>query len=446
MPISCPDCSTANPDEARFCLNCGARLPVPATIDLEHLEPYPPQGHARQARGRARGPSDGGRAPRRHDAVLRRQGLDRDGRDPGPRGLGRDHERRVRAADRAGLPVRGHARAPDGRRDLRVLRRADRARGRPAARGLRPGSTSSRGSRAYQEQVAGRARPGSRRPRRHQHGPGRGRAGRLGPPPRVHGDGRRRERRGPHGADGRARHGADHRRDAPAGRARSSTSRRAARIEVKGKAEPVAGATASSAARRAATDAGVRACATRRWSGASASSSDPAAPSRRRSEAGADRLARRRGRSGQEPADRGDASRLGSAAPERPPRERRRHPPDLGDLAVRLLRHDAAVRAVPADGGGDRRDRGHRSARKSSATSSPRRSSPARRSGSNRTCACGGRCSACPSPGRSRSRGRRSATAIMELVPSSTRAFGPTSRGCWCSRTSTGATRRRWTS
>ena len=44
MPISCPDCSTANPDEARFCLNCGARLPVPATIDLEHLEPYLPKG------------------------------------------------------------------------------------------------------------------------------------------------------------------------------------------------------------------------------------------------------------------------------------------------------------------------------------------------------------------------------------------------------------------
>jgi adenylate cyclase len=44
MPISCPDCSTANPDEARFCLNCGARLPVPATIDLEHLELYLPKG------------------------------------------------------------------------------------------------------------------------------------------------------------------------------------------------------------------------------------------------------------------------------------------------------------------------------------------------------------------------------------------------------------------
>ena len=43
MPISCPDCSTANPDQARFCLNCGARLPVPATIDLEHLEPYLPK-------------------------------------------------------------------------------------------------------------------------------------------------------------------------------------------------------------------------------------------------------------------------------------------------------------------------------------------------------------------------------------------------------------------
>ena len=96
----------------------------------------PAQGAARQARGRPRGPSHGGRATRRHHAVLRRQGLDRDGRDPGRRGLGRDHERRVRTAHRAGLPLRGNPRPPDGRRDLRVLRRADRPRGRPPARGL----------------------------------------------------------------------------------------------------------------------------------------------------------------------------------------------------------------------------------------------------------------------------------------------------------------------
>ena len=44
MPIACPDCSTANPDEARFCLNCGARLPTPTSVELEHLEPYLPKG------------------------------------------------------------------------------------------------------------------------------------------------------------------------------------------------------------------------------------------------------------------------------------------------------------------------------------------------------------------------------------------------------------------
>ena len=44
-------------------------------------------------------------------------------------------------------------------------------------------------------------------------GPGGGRRGRVGPPPGVHGDGRRGERRGAHGADRRAGDGPDHGRD-----------------------------------------------------------------------------------------------------------------------------------------------------------------------------------------------------------------------------------------
>ena len=29
MPLICPECSTSNPDEARFCLHCGTRLDSP---------------------------------------------------------------------------------------------------------------------------------------------------------------------------------------------------------------------------------------------------------------------------------------------------------------------------------------------------------------------------------------------------------------------------------
>ncbi len=44
MPQLCPGCSTSNPDEARFCLNCGTRLDVAAGVDEEtHLEPYLPK-------------------------------------------------------------------------------------------------------------------------------------------------------------------------------------------------------------------------------------------------------------------------------------------------------------------------------------------------------------------------------------------------------------------
>ena len=44
MPMVCPECSTANPDEARFCLNCGARLPVSTAGEPDaHLEPHLPK-------------------------------------------------------------------------------------------------------------------------------------------------------------------------------------------------------------------------------------------------------------------------------------------------------------------------------------------------------------------------------------------------------------------
>jgi class 3 adenylate cyclase/tetratricopeptide (TPR) repeat protein len=43
-PRTCPDCSAANPAEARFCLNCGAKLHDSTAVDPEsHLEPYLPK-------------------------------------------------------------------------------------------------------------------------------------------------------------------------------------------------------------------------------------------------------------------------------------------------------------------------------------------------------------------------------------------------------------------
>ena len=43
-PRTCPECSAANPAEARFCLNCGTRLDDPAAVGLDaHLEPYLPK-------------------------------------------------------------------------------------------------------------------------------------------------------------------------------------------------------------------------------------------------------------------------------------------------------------------------------------------------------------------------------------------------------------------
>jgi class 3 adenylate cyclase len=45
MPTTrtCPDCSAANPAEARFCLNCGAKLDSAAADPETQLEPYLPK-------------------------------------------------------------------------------------------------------------------------------------------------------------------------------------------------------------------------------------------------------------------------------------------------------------------------------------------------------------------------------------------------------------------
>ena len=44
MPQICPECSTSNPDAARFCLHCGTRLDGAAADAPAHLEPYLPKG------------------------------------------------------------------------------------------------------------------------------------------------------------------------------------------------------------------------------------------------------------------------------------------------------------------------------------------------------------------------------------------------------------------
>jgi class 3 adenylate cyclase/tetratricopeptide (TPR) repeat protein len=44
MPRICPECSAANPAEARFCLNCGAKLHDSTAVEPDtHLEPYLPK-------------------------------------------------------------------------------------------------------------------------------------------------------------------------------------------------------------------------------------------------------------------------------------------------------------------------------------------------------------------------------------------------------------------
>ncbi len=355
-PMVCPECATTNPDAARFCLSCGARLEESPRRARVPPRAVPAEGHARQARGRPGRPVHGGRAPDRHHALLRREGLDGHRREPRPGGVGRDHERGLRAPHRAGLPVRGNARPADGRRDLRVLRRADRPRGRPAARGRRrPGDR--RGDPGLPGAGEGRARPGPERPRGHQHGSRRRRPGRVGPPARVHGDGRRGERRGPDGADGRARDRPDHGRDAPAGR--PAVRRRVPRRD-RGQGQGRAGRGVPRRGEEGPSGADARTSRRRRAARRARARARGALARRRRDGGGArsDGLAGRRGGSGQEPADRGDPESLGPAPARGRPR-RRRHPPHLGGLAVRLLRHDPPLRAVPPDGRGDRRHRGH---------------------------------------------------------------------------------------
>ena len=44
VPQICPECSTSNPDAARFCLHCGTRLDGAAADAPAHLEPYLPKG------------------------------------------------------------------------------------------------------------------------------------------------------------------------------------------------------------------------------------------------------------------------------------------------------------------------------------------------------------------------------------------------------------------
>ena len=43
-PRTCPDCSAANPAEARFCLNCGAKLNDSSALDPDtQLDPFLPR-------------------------------------------------------------------------------------------------------------------------------------------------------------------------------------------------------------------------------------------------------------------------------------------------------------------------------------------------------------------------------------------------------------------
>ena len=353
--------------------------------------------------------------------------------------MGRDHERGVRAPDRTDLPLRGDARTSDGGRHLRVLRRADRPRGRPAARRLgRP--RHHRRDPGVSRATASRSRSRSQRPGRHQHRTGGGRTGRVGPPPGVHGDGRRGERRGPDGADRRAGDGPDHGRDV-------STDRLVLRRRVarRGRGQGEDGAGACVPGRRPEATAGdALANARHPARRPRARDGDPHARDRRRARGSRpDRVADRRGRSGQEPVDRRDTAGMGEASTRRRPAQHLGRPADLGDLAVRFLRHDTALRAVSPDAGPDRRDRRHRPAarrpgevgtdhrllRGVGGTSHARLARTVRCAGARRRAARGGGVQ-----GRDHGAG-----------PGIDPPLRAPNRGSWCSRTSTGATRRRWT-
>ncbi len=113
-PMICPACGAENRAGARFCDNCGAALPAEAV--------------ARGAEGR-------------HGALLRRHRLDGAGRAARPRAAARRHVRVLRRRARGDRAARRHRREVHRRRGDGGVRRADRARGRRAAR--RPGGCSS---------------------------------------------------------------------------------------------------------------------------------------------------------------------------------------------------------------------------------------------------------------------------------------------------------------
>ena len=288
-----------------------------------------------------------------------------------------------------------------------------------------------------------RRRPRSERSRRHQHGAGRRRRGRLGSPGRVHGHGRRGQRRRPHGADGRAGHGADH------GRHRSSPGRglRPRTPEGhRGQRQGGADRRASRAGAEAALRIGGRiGCARDAARGTRRRDGDAAASGRRGARGSrGDGRADRRARSGEEPSDRGDARLL--VDPPTADRARRR---ETSAGSGRSGSASRSTRRGPtrSTGGCSRRSPASptRTRRTSCGTSSRRRSNRGLPSGSSRTCACGVRSSACPSPGRIPSKARPSDPPSWIWSRGRPATSVPT-RACWSSRTSIGATRRRWTS
>ena len=239
-------------------------------------------------------------------------------------------------------------------------------------------------------------------------------------PPRVHRDGRCGERRRPHGATAEP---------APCRSPPRRTGCRSAlrprpprRVEVKGKTVPCP--------RPGPRPQGRAGSDPRAWLAAGrARPRDGAAPRRLEGvRRGTHRLASRRGGPGQVPARRGDAAEW-SRRPRGRFAHRRRDPPALGDLAMRLLRHDASVRAISAGAGAvagiEDTDPPDEVRRKLAATIEPGR----RTSGSNRTCACGDRCSVSRSRGRNPG-GQAFRDAIMELVPARRERSVPTSRVC----------------
>ena len=206
----------------------------------------------------------------------------------------------------------------------------------------------------FREKLAGERGLDLQRARRHQHRSSRRGGRRLGAQAGVLGDGGRGERRRSDGADGRARHRADHRGHLPAGR-RSVRGRAARRRGAQREASPggvLPGARSPGRAvdrsRRPATRRP-----SRRTPGGDGGDPCRAGGSSRRSRIGP--VAHRRPRDRQEPADRGGQCDLGGDG------AGRRSP--MGLLAMRAVRHDAAVRAISATDPGTRRRQGDGSRR-----------------------------------------------------------------------------------